>query len=378
MLKLEGFMMSVRSSGPAWLCIWLAALAACAEFSPSEQQPVGSPVAAAPVSRAPAPAPGAESRQATLESVYRSLRANDSGTVYSGAVPGTRAEDFAVAVVTVDGAVASFGSDRVEFPLMSVSKPFTFAAALEQHGVAPMLARLGANATGMPYNSMAALVARPHPLQNPLVNTGAIAAHSFIQGQDSAAKLKRVIDVYSALAGRPLRVRDQWRATPRASSYALAYQMQHYGLLDGDVEDALQRYLLSNIVSVNVVDLAQMGAALANGGVQPATGRAVLSPDTVLAVLAVMVNAGMYEDSGIWWVEVGMPAKSGVSGAVLAVAPGWGAVAGYSPRLDGAGNSVRAGLAIRQLSERWCLHGIERLLGACGAQGAHPAQPRAH
>ena len=125
------------------------------------------------------------------------------------------------------------------------------------------------------------------------------------------------------------------------------------------VEDALQRYLLSNIVGVTTGDLAQMGATLATGGIQSQTGRRVLKMETVKAVLSAMVTAGMYEDSGLWWTEVGLPAKSG---AILAVVPGWGAIAAYSPRLDEAGNSVRAGAAIRKFAEEWKLHSMERLI----------------
>jgi glutaminase len=336
------------------------ALAACssADYQPaSAQLPAAAPVVAL-VSKAAAPA----ALEAQLAQTYRQLLPNKEGELYAGAVAGTRIDDLAIAVVTVAGQVYSAGAAAVEFPLMSVSKPFTYAVAIEQQGVEAMLEKVGINATGMPYNSMSGLVSRPRPLQNPLVNTGAIATHSYIEGPSSAAKLQRVIDVYSALAGRPLAVVDAWRATPRASSFALAYQMQHYGLLAGDVDDALQRYLLSNIVAVNVVDLARMGATLANGGIRPDADARVLEAATVRTVLSAMVNAGMYEDSGLWWAEVGMPAKSGVSGAIVAIAPGWGAIAAYSPRLDGAGNSVRAGLAIRQLSRHWGLHSIDRLL----------------
>lgn len=313
--------------------------------------------------------------QGALSQTYSQLLPNREGEIYSGAVAGTRIDDLAIAVATVDGKVYSVGAGDVEFPFMSVSKPFTYAVAIEQQGVESMLEKVGINATGMPYNSMQGLVGRSQPLQNPLVNTGAIATHSYIEGPSSDNKLQRVIDVYSALAGRQLSVVDAWRATPRASSYALAYQMQHYGLLAGDVDDALQRYLLSNIVAVNVLDLARMGATLANGGSRPDSGVRVLEVATVRAVLSAMVNAGMYENSGLWWAEVGMPAKSGVSGAIVAIAPGWGAIAAYSPRLDDAGNSVRAGLAIRQLSRDWGLHSIGRLLAPATASSPMTVSP---
>jgi glutaminase len=247
---------------------------------------------------------------------------------------------------------------------MSVSKPFTYALALEQRGVDHMLETIGVSATGLPYNSVAAGAVRRTTEQNPMVNAGAIATHSHILGDSPAAKGLAVVDLYSRLANEPLAVREAWRATPRALTYTLGYQMQAAGRLDGDVEDVANRYLESNIVAVTVGQLAQMGATLANGGIQPRSGERILAPDTVRTVLSAMVIAGMYEDSGHWWTRVGVPAKSGVSGAILAVVPGWGAIVAYSPRLDAAGNSVRAALAIQELVGRWRLHSIERMLEA--------------
>ena len=212
----------------------------------------------------------------------------------------------------------------------------------------------------------------PQPYQNPMVNAGAITTHSLVQGASSKEKIDSVVRLYSELANRPLKINQAWRATPRALSYALSYQMQHFGLLQGDVEDTLQRYLLSNIVGVTTIDLAQMGATLAKGGIQPQTGKRVLKADTVRAVLSAMVTAGMYEDSGIWWTEVGLPAKSGVSGAILAVVPGWGAISAYSPRLDAAGNSVRSAAAIRELVEQWRLHSFDRLIATDRPMGSAP------
>lgn len=139
--------------------------------------------------------------------------------------------------------------------------------------------------------------------------------------------------------------------------------MQAAGRLDGDVEDVAERYLEACIVGVKVEELARMGATLANAGIQPNSGQRILSPANVRTLLSAMTIAGLYEDSGRWWTRVGLPAKSGVSGAILAVAPGWGAIVAYSPRLDSAGNSIRGALAIEQLADRWRLHSIGRLLG---------------
>lgn len=302
------------------------------------------------------------SLQRDVDAVMQALRTNVDGKVYDGAVEGVDPDDLTIAVALVDGRSLVAGEADVQFPLMSVSKPFTYALALEQRGADYMLDTIGVSATGLPYNSVTAGAVRPTSEQNPMVNAGAIATHSHILGSDSSAKIQAVVDLYARMANRPLAIEEAWRATPRALTYTLAYQMQAVERLDGDVKDVAGRYLASNIVAVRAGELAQMGATLANDGVQPVTGDRILAHDTVRIVLSAMVIAGMYEDSGNWWVRVGVPAKSGVSGAVVAVIPGWGSIVAYSPRLDDAGNSVRAALAIEQLVQRWRLHSIDRLL----------------
>ncbi len=205
--------------------------------------------------------------------------------------------------------------------------------ALEQRGVEFMLDRIGVSATGLPYNAIAAGAVRRTSEQNPMVNAGAIATHSYIQGKTPAEKIGAVVELYSQMANRPLAIEEAWRATPRALTYTLAYQMETAGRLEGDVDDVTNRYLEACIVGVGVEDLARMGATLANGWVQPITGRRVLKPETVRTALSAMTIAGMYEDSGLWWTRVGLPSKSGVSGAILSVVPGWGASSPIPPDL---------------------------------------------
>ena len=287
---------------------------------------------------------------------------NRDGEVYATAVKGTDPDDLALAIALVDGRVISAGNADTRFPMMSVSKPFTYALALEQHGVDFMIDRIGVSATGFPYNAVAAGAVRRTSEQNPLVNAGAIATHGCIAGETSADKIDAVVELYSRMANRHLSIEAAWRVPPRALTYTLAYQMKAAGRLKGDVDDIADRYLKSNIVAVTAADLAMMGATLASGGLQPQSGERILKSETVRTVLAVMVIAGMYEESGLWWTRVGVPAKSGVSGAILAVVPGWGAIAAYSPRLDKTGNSVRGALIIRELVDRWNLHSIDRLL----------------
>ena len=302
--------------------------------------------------------------QSDVQAVVADLQSNSDGEMYSAAVKGADPKDLAIAVVLVDGRAFGAGNTAARFPLMSVSKPFTYALAVEQRGAEFMLDRIGVSATGLPYNAVAAGAVRRTTEQNPMVNAGAIATHSYIEGGSADDKIRAVVDLYSRMANRPLAIEEDWRATPRALTLTLAYQMQAAERLLGDVDDVANRYLESNIVAVRVDELAQMGATLASGGVQPDSGQRVLKPETVRAVLSAMVIAGMYEDSGRWWFRVGVPAKSGVSGAIVAVVPGWGAIVTYSPRLDTAGNSVRAALAIERLVDRWGLHSMDRLIEA--------------
>jgi glutaminase len=181
---------------------------------------------------------------------------------------------------------------------MSVSKPFTYALALEQHGIDFMIDRIGVSATGFPYNAVAAGAVRRTSEQNPLVNAGAIATHGYIESATPASKINAVIEFYSRMANRPLSIEENWRVIPRALTYTLAYQMKASGRLEGAVEDITERYLESNIVAVTVEDLANMGATLAAGGIQPQSGESILKSGTVRTVLSVMVIAGMYEGSG--------------------------------------------------------------------------------
>jgi glutaminase len=290
------------------------------------------------------------------------LASNREGELYVNAVAGTNPDDLALAIVLTDGRELQAGNTSARFPLMSISKPFTYALAVEQRGADFMFDRIGVSATGLPYNAVAAGAVRRSTEQNPMVNAGAIATHSFVNGENPRAKSEAVVGFYSRMANRSLSVNEAWRAEPRPLTYTLAYQMKAADRLVGSVDDVVNRYLEACIVGVSVAELAQMGATLASGGVQPISRERVLSSETAQTVLSAMVIAGMYEESGSWWVRVGLPAKSGVSGAIVAVVPGWGAIVAYSPRLDEAGNSVRAALAIERLSERWGLHTFTRLL----------------
>jgi glutaminase len=275
------------------------------------------------------------------------VRADDSGKVYEHGPYDFQPQHLGATVVLVDGTVIEVGDTQAQVPLMSVSKPFAFAAAIERHGPTFMAGRIGLNATGFPFDAASA------PERNPLVNTGAIAVHSYLQDFDT-------IRFFGKLAGETLVVPEQWRVEPMAITMATAWMMNADGALRGDPEEAAEAYLEACVVRVTPTQVARMGAVLASGGLIPGRRYAVLQRQTVRQVLSVMSTAGMYEDSGEWLADTGMPSKSGVSGIVLAVAPGWGAIVAYSPKLDEAGNSIRGMKMIEILAKQWGLHFVDR------------------
>jgi len=288
-------------------------------------------------------------------------RVADHNTVAASADPAV----FAIAVATSDGEVWSVGDDEFVFPLQSISKIFTLGLAIEDYGDAVALERVGVHATGLPFGSLAAMEIRATALQNPMVSAGAIATTSLVEGRNEAERWSRTRRFLSGCAGRELASIEQVFTAESASddaSLAKAYALSAHGLLYAEPRATVERYLQACSVGVSVRDLAVMGMTLGNGGVNPATGMRVLERESARGVLSAMVTAGMYDDSGPWFYRVGMPAKSGVSGGVVAVAPGRLAISVYSAPLDGYGNSVRGSTVVEALAAEWELHSLDRLL----------------
>lgn len=298
-----------------------------------------------------------------LSRIFGDVRSLDGGEVYDARPEGRRADpgSLAIAVASVDGRVWSIGDVDVVFPLQSASKPFTLARVLEDGRSALVLGRVGMHATGFRFDSLAAGEIRETPLQNPMVSAGAIATTSLVEGADDADRWSRTLRLLSACAGRELRVMDDVYAAELVSSdgsYAKAYALSSSGMLNEEPRAVVARYLRACSTGVTVEDLALMGATLAGGGVHPIERERVMSRATARGVMCAMLTAGMYDFSGPWFYRVGLPAKSGVSGCVLAVCPGRLAIAAYSPPLDEYGNSVRAMEAVARLAEAWGLHMI--------------------
>jgi glutaminase len=291
-----------------------------------------------------------------LDEAYLRYRVVDDGTVadYIPALASSPPELFGLCIVGVDGSVAAAGESEIEFSIQSVSKPFVFALVVQAIGFDAARELLGVNNSGLPFNSVMAIELNDDRTVNPMVNAGAIAATSLVPGETADQKWSFILDGLSRFAGRDLEVDAGVYESEAASNdrnVGIARLLNSYGRMYFDPAEATDVYTRQCSLLVTVTDLAVMSATLADGGVNPITGLRVVDADVCKRVLAVLATAGMYERTGEWMYEVGLPAKSGVSGAIMTVAPGKGGMATFSPRLDSAGNSVRGQLATKFLSD---------------------------
>jgi glutaminase len=264
----------------------------------------------------------------------------------------------AVVVATVDGALYAVGDFETAFTIQSVSKPFVYGYALNEYGRDSVMRRVGVEPTGEAFNSIVLDDVHNRPF-NPMVNAGAIAAAEMIKGDTREARANTMLDLLTDYAGRKLELdEDVYRSEHETGhrNRAIAYMMLNSGMIRRDPEDILDVYFRQCSVRVDACDLALMGACLANDGVNPVTGVRVIDKEYVHDVLTVMNTCGMYNFAGQWSYEIGMPAKSGVSGSILAVIPGQAAIAIYSPPIDENGNSVRGLAACKEIAEEFGLH----------------------
>lgn len=301
--------------------------------------------------------PSPEEVQLLVEGAHRRFLPVTDGansTVY----PALERQDparFGLCVVAASGRVYAAGDARVPFTIMSVAKPFVFALVCARLGAAEARRRLGVNATGLAFNSVAAVERTADGRTNPMVNAGAIATTALVAGASADGRWETIVDGLSAFAGRELALDDEVLASARATNsrnQAIARLLQSTGALEADPGETVDLYTRQSCLSVTAVDLATMGATLADGGVNPVSGERVVDEQTCRHTLAVMTTAGLYETSGDWLYEVGLPGKSGIGGGIITVSPGKGGLATFSPPLDAAGNSVRGQLAATFLSRR--------------------------
>ena len=301
--------------------------------------------------------PPRESIRTLVETAYERFRGVSEGKLadYIPALAEADAAWFGICVADTHGDTFEAGDAERAFSIQSVSKPFVFALVCDRLGAQEVAQRLGVDATGLRFNSVMAVELRPEHTTNPLVNSGAIATTSLVPGANTGERWENVCDGLSRFAGRRLEIDRrvyESEAAHNARNSGIAHLLRGYGRVYCDPDEATEVYTRQCSLLVSARDLAVMGATLAGGGVNPLTGERVVSAETCRRALAVMATAGLYERSGDWLYDVGLPGKSGVSGGIVTVAPGKGALATFSPPLDDAGNSVRGRLTTRFLSER--------------------------
>ena len=265
----------------------------------------------------------------------------------------------AVALCTVNGTVYASGDVEHGFSIQSMSKPFAYALAIEDHGIEAVLERVGVEPSGEAFNELS-LDGTGRP-RNPMINAGAIATHSLVKS-DQAPAVDRIVDLFSRLAGRPVEIDEALAESELATAdrnLGLAYLLHSSAGLDTDPRDAVAGYVRQCSATVTVSDLALMASTLANGGVQPNTGERIFSRSGTRQVLSVMASCGMYDAAGDWFTSVGIPAKSGVAGGIIGVLPGQVGLAVFSPRLDEHGNSARGVGMMQRFSDDMGLHLME-------------------
>jgi len=302
-------------------------------------------------------APSREQVEAIVTEAYNKFRSDTSGknADYIPYLAQVDSKLFGVAVVTTDNQVFTLGDVDYLFSIQSISKVFTLALAMEELGPDKVFDRIGSEPTGRPFNSVNAVVDMPTHTGNPLVNAGAIATTSLVSAKNEEEKWNKILNFYNKVAGEKLvLIEDVYKseAATNTGNKALSMLLAKYERIYADPFESVDVYTKQCSVGVNAKQLARMGATLANNGKNPATGEQVIKSEDVPYILSTMMMAGLYDGSGGWSWHVGLPAKSGVGGGIVAIVPGKGAIAVFSPRLDEAGNSVKAQKVIEYVANR--------------------------
>jgi glutaminase len=297
---------------------------------------------------------------ALIGKVFAATRENRSGELadYIPELAAVAPDSFGICIATVDGYVYEVGDTRLPFTIQSISKPFTYALALADRGSDAVAEKIDVEPSGEPFNEIS-LDPRTERPRNPMINAGAITAASLVAGPDVDTRFERIRAEYSRYAGRDLTFnRSVYESESRTGhrNRAIGHMLRSFGIITGDPDETVDLYFRQCSIDVTCRDLSLMAATMANNGVNPVTRDTVLEPALVERVLSVMSTCGMYDAAGKWVYEVGLPAKSGVGGGIVAVLPGQIGIAVYSPRLDAHGNSVRGVEACRALSNDLELH----------------------
>jgi glutaminase len=301
-------------------------------------------------------APRAELVKTTVNEAYDRFK-NDSSGKNADYIPALAKVDsklFGIAVVTTDNRGHTVGDVTTAFSIQSISKVFSLALAMEEVGPDKVFEKIGSEATGRPFNSVNAVVDMETHTANPLVNAGAIATVSLISG-NATEKWNKILSFYSKAAGERLTmlqdIYDSEAATNQGNR-ALAALLVKYERIYADPLESVDVYTRQCSVGITARQLAVMGGTLANNGINPITGERVMKAENVPYILSAMSTAGLYDSSGGWSWHVGLPAKSGVGGGIVAVVPGKGAIAVFAPPLDQAGNSVKGQKVISYVARK--------------------------
>jgi len=302
--------------------------------------------------------PSADSIEKTIKEAYEKYKDLKDGknADYIPELAKVPSELFGIVVVTTEGKVYSIGDVDYSFAIESVSKPFTLALVMHELQSSKIIEeKIDVEPTGLPFNSVMALEVLPSRAGNPLVNAGAMASVSLVPAKDKEEKFSKIIGFYEKLANSQLKVIDkiyQSESDTDCGNKALAFLLEKYGRIYADTLETVDVYTKQCSIGVTAKQLAVMGATLANGGVNPLSNEMVIDRKFIPKILAVMMMAGFYNESGYWAYNVGLPSKTGVGGGIVSIVPEEMAIVAFSPRLDEAGNSVRAMKAIEYISNK--------------------------
>ena len=306
--------------------------------------------------------------QAILDDLYHKYKTLNDGKVasYIPELAKMNPDWFSICVVTADGRTFVAGDADQLFTIQSISKVFVYGLALEDHGREAVLAKVGVEPTGDPFNSIIRLDEYSKRPDNPMINAGAIATTSLIKGTGATERLNRMLDMFRRYVGHDVYIDMSVFVSERSSGHrnrAMASLMRHFGMIDDRMDESLDLYFQQCSMMVHCRDLAVMAATLANRGINPITGDRAVPARYIRDILSVMYTCGMYNFAGQWAYTVGIPAKSGVSGGIIAIVPHQVGIAVFSPPLDMHGNSVRGIKVCEELSRRFELHMFDPPMG---------------
>lgn len=296
-----------------------------------------------------------------LRELYNEFKEKENRGALANYIPeltNVNPRNFGIVLTTVDGYQYAYGDTDVDFTIQSVSKPFVYGMAIQEHGVKKVLEKISVEPSGDAFNSISLYPGSGRPF-NPMINAGAIASTSMVWQVYGDQTFDKILETFSIYAGSQLEIDESVYNSENETGHrnrAIAHLLRNFDILQTEVEPPLDIYFKQCSIKVTCRQLSVMGATLASNGVNPFTGKRALKPKHIPNVLSVMASCGMYDYSGEWIYNVGLPAKSGVGGGVMAVLPGQLSIAVYSPLLDGKGNSVLGVSICERIAASFSLH----------------------